>query len=187
VSPAAEGTGAEPGAQTGFVAVHAHGKPQCILPIAAVVLLSGAAAMVGSEYLPRAIPSAWHITAAQAPSSTSSPTATASDDSKAGDPGQTALNAAQIKALVERGTALIGSGDIAAARLYYEPAANGGDAQAALYLGETYDPYFLKRGRFGTSVRGDVKSAEHWYRRAQQLGSSKAEEMLHGVTKSSAK
>ena len=179
-SPAAKGTGTEPVTQTSFVAVHAHGKSQRILPIAAVVLLSGAAAMVGSEYIPRAIPLAWNITAAPAPSATLSPMATASDDSKAGDPGQTPLNAAQIKALVDRGTVLVGSGDIAAARLYYEPAASAGDAHAALYLGETYDPYFLKRGRFGNSVRGDVKSAEHWYRRAQQLGSSKAEEMLEG-------
>jgi len=186
VDPAAKGTG-EPVAQTDSMAVHAHGKSQRILPIAVVVLLSGAAAMVGSEYLPHAIPAARNLTAAPAPSSTLLPMATASVDSKADDPGQTPLTAAQIKALVERGTALVGSGDIAAARLYYEPAVNAGDAQAALYLGETYDPYFLKRGRFGKSVRGDVKTAEHWYRRAQQLGSSKAEEMLEGLTKSSAK
>jgi TPR repeat protein len=82
---------------------------------------------------------------------------------------------------VERGTALVGSGDVAAARLYYEPAVNAGDAQAAIYLGETYDPHFLKRARFAKAVRGDARIAEYWYRRARELGSSDAEDRLNAT------
>ena len=50
------------------------------------------------------------------------------------------LTPTEMKKLVERGTMLVGSGDLPSARRLYERAAEAGDPQAAIYLGETYDP-----------------------------------------------
>ena len=159
-------------------AAHANPESYRVWPIAAVVLLAGAAAIAGSAHLPRATPSASTVTPAPTPSTALLPVLASSDVGRAHDPEQVALTTTQTKALVDRGTALVGSGNLPAARLYYEPAVNAGDAQAAMYLGETYDPHFLKRGRFGRSVRGDLKIAEYWFRRAQQLGSREAQAWL---------
>jgi len=117
-------------------------------------------------------------TSVTAGAQSSMPISTIAAGAKTAPNPQQPVTASQIKALVERGTALVGSGDLPAARLFYEPAANAGNAQAAIYLGETYDPHFLKRARFGKSARGDLKLAEYWFRRAQQLGSSEADARL---------
>ena len=85
--------------------------------------------------------------------------------------------------MVDRGSTLVGSGDLASARLFYEPAVNAGDAKAAIYLGATYDPSFLKMARFGNGVRGDRDRAAYWYRRAGELGSSEAEARLRTIGK----
>jgi TPR repeat protein len=95
------------------------------------------------------------------------------------------LTPIEIKKLVERGTMLVGSGDLPSARRLYERAAEAGDPEAAIYLGETYDPAFLKRARFGKSVRGHLDSAVYWYRRARDLGSNEADEMLNHLARSS--
>jgi hypothetical protein len=59
-------------------------------------------------------------------------------------PGQTEqASAAEIAALVMRGDAFLSTGDIVSARLFYERAADGGDGNAALRLGATFDPGFL--------------------------------------------
>lgn len=73
-----------------------------------------------------------------------------------------------IAALVARGDALLNSGDIVSARLYYERAANAGDSRAAMLMGETYDPDFLARAGV-RGVRGDAAIADSWYRRAREL------------------
>jgi len=52
---------------------------------------------------------------------------------------------AEIAALVARGDALLSTGDIVSARLFYERAADRGDGGAALRLGATFDPGFLAR------------------------------------------
>jgi hypothetical protein len=83
--------------------------------------------------------------------------------------------AAQL-ALLNRGDALFSSGDIASARLFYERAAEAGNADAALRLGETYDPAFLKRVQpreYGNSSR-----ALFWYGRARELGATEADILL---------
>jgi TPR repeat protein len=95
------------------------------------------------------------------------------------------LTPIEIKKLVERGTMLVGSGDLPSARRLYERAVEAGDPQAAIYLGETYDPAFLKRARFGKNARGHLDSAVYWYRRARDLGSSEADEMLKRLATSS--
>jgi TPR repeat protein len=81
--------------------------------------------------------------------------------------------------LLARGDSLLGVGDIASARLFYERAADIGDGQAALRLGETYDPAFLERARL--RVQGDRARAVLWYQRARELGASEAEILLKGA------
>jgi hypothetical protein len=55
------------------------------------------------------------------------------------------LSDEEIAALVARGRALTGAGDIRAARLVLQQAAEAGNATAALELGATYDPIELKK------------------------------------------
>ena len=88
------------------------------------------------------------------------------------------LTPEEIKALLNRGDALVGTADIASARLFYERAATAGDAQAAVRLGATYDPAFLAQIKFG-GVRGDRAIAQYWYQRARDLGANLSEMPLH--------
>jgi hypothetical protein len=94
-------------------------------------------------------------------------------------PKESPNTSAETAPLVERGDRLFGVGDIASARLFYERAADAGDGQAALRLGETYDPAFLERAQL--RVQGDRALAVFWYRRARELGASEAEILLKGA------
>src|SRR5438128_9971649 len=89
-------------------------------------------------------------------------------------------SAAGTAGLLSRGDSLFGAGDVASARLFYERAADAGDGEAALRLGETFDPNFLKRAKL-RAFRGDPASAEFWYRRARELGVAEAEILLEGM------
>ena len=66
------------------------------------------------------------------------------------------------------------------ARLFYERAAEAGDGEAALRLGESYDPAFLARAHL-SGVRGDALAAARWYRRAHVLGTIEAETLLRTI------
>jgi TPR repeat protein len=89
-------------------------------------------------------------------------------------------SAAELAALLARGDVLFSKGDLLAARLFYERAADGGDGQAALKLGETFDPVFLDRAHL-RGARGDWSMAMSWYRRARDLGVPEAEIMLKSL------
>lgn len=78
-----------------------------------------------------------------------------------------------MAALMKRGDESLSQGDVAAARLYFQRAADGGNDVAALALGKTYDPAFA-----GTRGGADVQKAATWYRRAVMLGNSSAAELL---------
>jgi hypothetical protein len=95
-------------------------------------------------------------------------------------PAKLRASTAESSALLARGDSLFGVGDVASARLFYERATDAGDAQAALRLGETFDPVFLARARLN-GVRGDLAVATHWYRRARDLGASEAEILLKSI------
>jgi len=84
---------------------------------------------------------------------------------------ESGFSAAATAALLRRGDELFGTGDVASARLFYERAANAGEARAAMRLGQTFDPIFLDRARL-RGVRGDPETALFWYRRAHDLGTS---------------
>jgi len=95
-------------------------------------------------------------------------------------PAVPVLSAPEIAALVARGDALFSKGDLAAARLFYERAANAGDGQAAVRLGETFDPVFLDHAHLA-GVRGDFSTALSWYRRARDLGAADADILIKSL------
>jgi len=120
-----------------------------------------------------------------APSATTAPAASSSANelsaatSAAPTTGlkETRLSAADTAALLARGDVLFSKGDVVAARLFYERAAHAGEGQAALKLGETFDPVFLDKARL-RGARGDLSTALSWYRRARDLGVAEAEILL---------
>jgi hypothetical protein len=79
--------------------------------------------------------------------------------------------------LLSKGDALFGMGDVASARLSYERAADVGKGEAAVRLGETYDPYFLEQAHPARGARHS-RSGDRWYRRARDLGASGVEILL---------
>jgi hypothetical protein len=80
-------------------------------------------------------------------------------------------------ALMEKGWALVRSGDIASARLLFKRMANAGVADAALALAATYDPRHLAQHNL-IGVVGDETKAHDWYQRANELGSIEAGRIL---------
>ncbi len=87
------------------------------------------------------------------------------------------LDADTLAGLMTRARSLIGVGDIAAARLLLERAANARDATAALLLAQTYDPAVLGTSDARTVI-GDASTARDWYQRAASLGSAEARQRL---------
>ena len=74
-------------------------------------------------------------------------------------------------------TAMLALGDISAARLLYEKAAQAGDARAATGVGKTYDPDVLRRA--GThGIEPSVADAAAWYRQAAERGDPEAAGLL---------
>jgi TPR repeat protein len=72
---------------------------------------------------------------------------------------------------------LIASGDLAAARLVLQRAAEAGDARGALALAGTYDPMVLEK----LPLHGfapNIAMARSWYEKARQFGSADASRRL---------
>jgi hypothetical protein len=83
------------------------------------------------------------------------------------------LTAGELTTLMARGRRFVESGDFSSARPVYRRAAEAGYAEAAIALGETYDPRTLaERGAVG--MGGDVTQARLWYEKARELGSLEA-------------
>lgn len=113
---------------------------------------------------------------AQAPAPVPAPVAAQPAPPPPPEPVRT-LDADTLAGLMTRARSLIGVGDIAAARLLLERAANARDATAALLLAQTYDPAVL--GTNDTrSVIADPAAARDWYQRAASLGSAEARQRL---------
>ena len=87
---------------------------------------------------------------------------------------------AEADQLVARGEALLATGDIVSARLFFERAAEFGSARAALMAGETYDTAFLDIAGV-RGMAGDANAAAFWYRRAKTLGDPSADELLSAL------
>lgn len=76
-----------------------------------------------------------------------------------------------------RGDVEFDGGDIAAARMLYQRAAEAGLPEAAMAMGMTFDPAEL--GRRGVrGLKGDPEVARKWYSRAQDLGAPGAAERI---------
>ena len=92
------------------------------------------------------------------------------------------LDAETLAALMKRAKSSLALGDIAAARLLLERAANAQDATAAFVLAQTYDPAVLGV-RDKRSITPDPVMARDWYRKAASLGSSGAQQRLAQIEK----
>ncbi|HEY3908487.1 MAG TPA: hypothetical protein VGM07_01195 [Stellaceae bacterium] len=83
-------------------------------------------------------------------------------------------------ALLARGDAFRGTGDITSARLFYERAADAKSGLAALRLGATFDTVLPGSG--GLQARtADPGKALFWYRRARELGVGEAEQRIKAL------
>jgi hypothetical protein len=76
-----------------------------------------------------------------------------------------------------QGDANFSAGEVSVARFYYEQALDGGDADAAVRMGKTFDPRFLTPGRL-RRVYADSEAARFWYERALALGVAEAKQLL---------
>jgi TPR repeat protein len=92
-------------------------------------------------------------------------------------PPARAIDADELAALLKRARGLIAIGDIAAARLLLERAADAREASAALLLAQTYDPAVLGAPDM-RSITPDPAMARDWYRKAAQFGSPEAQQRL---------
>ena len=79
-----------------------------------------------------------------------------------------------------RGDAEFTAGDVAAARLLYQRAADAGLPDAAIAMGGTFDPVELARRKVKGLV-GEPDVARKWYDRARTLGAAGAEDRLRRV------
>ncbi|MCP3474660.1 hypothetical protein NLM33_30540 [Bradyrhizobium sp. CCGUVB1N3] len=87
------------------------------------------------------------------------------------------LDADTLAGLMTRARSLMSIGDLAAARLLLERAANAQDATAAFVLAQTFDPAVL--GTKDTrSITADPAAARSWYQKAAALGSAEARARL---------
>ena len=86
------------------------------------------------------------------------------------------LTSDEIAMLLNRGTDFK-DGDVVSARLLFRRAATAGNAEAALFLGKTFDPVVSNRmGIIG--IEPDITRARQWYERAAELGSPTASQEL---------
>jgi hypothetical protein len=99
-------------------------------------------------------------------------------------PAQRQVNHGEIAVLLKRGKNLIASGDLAAARIVLRRAADANNAEAALALAATYDPFVLQELKV-YGFTGDAAIARTWYEKAAELGSSVAPRRLEILTRGS--
>jgi hypothetical protein len=79
--------------------------------------------------------------------------------------------------LLTKGNEQLDEGNISAARLFFERAADAGLAEGAMALAATFDAAEL--GRLNVrGIKADSKLARQWYERARQLGAGAADERL---------
>ncbi len=100
-------------------------------------------------------------------------------------PDHAARPPADIATMVRRGQELLAGGDILSARHFFELATPEAEDRAALGLGKSYDPLYLRR--LGTrGPAGDAAKAAMWYRKAADLGSMEALALLQRLNASAA-
>jgi hypothetical protein len=110
------------------------------------------------------------------------PSARPISPSSASRPRASTDDASEIAAKMKIGAELMANGDITAARMMFERAAEAGEAAAAFALAETYDPVVLRRLRLRGGIAPDVALARRWYEKARDLGSIAAPERIVRLT-----
>jgi TPR repeat protein len=83
----------------------------------------------------------------------------------------------EIAGLLKRGREFMQNGNLAAARLVFQRAAEACDRDAAFALGGTYDPSMLQKLGI-RPLTANIAVARAWYENARQLGSYEAAEQL---------
>ncbi|HEY2535124.1 MAG TPA: hypothetical protein VGJ20_45700 [Xanthobacteraceae bacterium] len=121
----------------------------------------------------RAVEFKWIVKKPAPPAQPAAPIASANPSTPAIQP----IDSDRAAALLQRGRELLRTGDIAAARVAFQPIAAAGNAEAALALGATFDPQYLARQNV-IGVAGDEAKARAWYQRAMELGSTEAKNIL---------
>ena len=96
------------------------------------------------------------------------------------DPPEPSQMSAMQHTLLERGDAMLGLGDVSAARGCFVRAAELGIGIAALKVADTYDPAFIAEHNL-RGIKADPVEAETWYRKAQSMGEPEAEKRLKNV------
>jgi hypothetical protein len=84
------------------------------------------------------------------------------------------LSAAEADLMIQRGSLFMANGNVAAARMILQPAAEAGVPAAAFALAETYDPLVLDRLGVKGGIAPNLALAQVWYERARDLGSTVA-------------
>jgi hypothetical protein len=79
--------------------------------------------------------------------------------------------------LLVKGNEQLEEGNVSAARLFFERAADAGLAEGAMALAATFDAAELGR-RNVRGIKPDSKLARQWYERARQLGAGDADDRL---------
>ena len=87
----------------------------------------------------------------------------------------------ELASMLQRANDFIKAGDLSAARLLLQRAAEAGNAHAALTLASTFDPNVLKALGF-QDAGADVAMARLWYERAVKFGSAEAPQQLQQLT-----
>jgi hypothetical protein len=83
-----------------------------------------------------------------------------------------------IAAKMKIGVELMTYGEVAAARVMFQRAAEAGEGAGAFALAETYDPLVLGGLRLREGIMPDVALARTWYERARDLGSLEARDRI---------
>ena len=85
--------------------------------------------------------------------------------------------------MVKNGTEYMAIGNIGAARMMLQPAAEAGDPVAAFALAETFDPLVLRKLNTQGGITANVGLAQTWYRKAKDLGSAVAPARLERLAR----
>jgi TPR repeat protein len=88
------------------------------------------------------------------------------------------LAASEIELMVKRGAEYMANGNVGAARMILQPAAQAGNPVAAFALAETYDPLVLGKLNTKGGIAADISLAQAWYEKAKDWGSAVAQERL---------
>jgi hypothetical protein len=89
---------------------------------------------------------------------------------------------ARAERMLAQGAKHLEQGNISAARMFFQRAAEAGLAAGAIRMGTTYDPAELPRLTALAGVSADRNEARKWYERARDLGAPDAEDRLGRLT-----